>query len=340
MIKRIYIISAIVLILAVCGILAYNNFEIVSVKKWIRPSQEYYSNNFLVLERWLNGSDISVSYSYYFLQENFNDITEKIIILPSWRCFWNYTDEILTWIENGGYLIVYTDRHRTDEEFSNFLSVFGISIDNDRKNVIAPKTNIVYPNMDENISIIVENEEIAYIEYDNSGIIRLADIPFGSGGITITGMPLFMYNKNLREEANAVLTWKLTGERASKDDGVLIIRDGVDAASSNSLLGALFERGNPIPLIVSAFVLIFIGFWMTIPVFGLVLYDKQRNSRPIKDRFTAEIKFLKKQHALTYYLDVYARENKDKITVEKEDTYSYSDLINNYRRIFNGTAKI
>ncbi|MCL2230549.1 MAG: hypothetical protein FWC01_05585 [Treponema sp.] len=340
MIKRIYIIAAVVLILAICGILVFYNFEIVPGKKWLNPSEEYYQNSFLGLERWLKETGHYVNHSFYFLREDIEDITERMIILPAWRSFWDYTDEIKLWIEQGGYLFLHIDRHRLNEDFDVFLSDFGLKINKERLDVTGPNTDIVYPRLDGNINFIVENEENAYIEYDNASLIRLVDVPYGNGRLTVTGTPFFLYNRYIKEEVNALLAWKLTGERLAQDEGVLIIRQQGEPVPENSIIGTIWKRGNLVPLLVSAFVLIFIGFWMTIPVFGLVSYDKQRNSRPIKDRFTAEIKFLKKQNALTYYLEVYARENKRKIVYEKEDSYSYRDLINQYRRLFNGTTKI
>ena len=68
--------------------------------------------------------------------------------------------------------------------------------------------------------------------------------------------------------------------------------------------------------------LIILGFWMVIPMFGLVSEEKQRSSRPIKDRFNAEIRFLKKYKALDYYLDIYKREQKTKKDNEKKQEYN------------------
>ena len=103
------------------------------------------------------------------------------------------------------------------------------------------------------------------------------------------------------------------------------------------------ERGNLVPVIISSLILIILGFWMVIPVFGLVLPEKQFTARPIKDRFIAEIRFLKKYEALNHYLHVYEREQKcirnECGSSEKEKIYNYQELINQYRRIFNGTSK-
>ena len=99
------------------------------------------------------------------------------------------------------------------------------------------------------------------------------------------------------------------------------------------------EKGNLFPVVISAIILIVMGFWMVIPVFGLVSVEKQRTSKPIRERFTAEIRFLKKYRALDHYLDVYGREQNLSNVCEKKKTYNYRELINQYRRMFNGTAK-
>jgi len=98
------------------------------------------------------------------------------------------------------------------------------------------------------------------------------------------------------------------------------------------------ERGNLLPVGISALLLIILGFWMAIPVFGLVTIEKQKSSRPIRDRFIAEIRFLKKYRALDHYLNVYEREKNPEEKTEKKE-YNYRELINQYRRIFYGTEK-
>jgi hypothetical protein len=70
------------------------------------------------------------------------------------------------------------------------------------------------------------------------------------------------------------------------------------------------DRGNIVPVIVSALLVIILGFWMVIPVFGLVFSEKQKTARPIRERFLAEIRFLRKYNALNHYLEVYERELK------------------------------
>jgi hypothetical protein len=94
------------------------------------------------------------------------------------------------------------------------------------------------------------------------------------------------------------------------------------------MFGRIMDRGNVFPVIFSALLLIILGFWMVSPVFGLELNEKQKNSRPIGERFTAEVRFLRKYGALDHYVTVYERELK----LEKNNTPCiYRDIINKLR---------
>jgi hypothetical protein len=123
-----------------------------------------------------------------------------------------------------------------------------------------------------------------------------------------------MYNDNLESEENARLAWRLTAAKTGDKNegeypGVLFIRG---RRAAKDLFGKLAERGNPLPLIVSVLALVSIGFWMVIPGFGVLRFEEERRTRPIRDRFRAEARFLKKYHALDSYLEVYLREIKNK----------------------------
>jgi hypothetical protein len=98
------------------------------------------------------------------------------------------------------------------------------------------------------------------------------------------------------------------------------------------------KRGNFLPVIVSALLLIVIGFWMVIPVFGLVIYEKKKSARPIRERFLAEAGFLKKYKSLYYYLDTYRREQR-LAAEEPEEPYNYREIINKLRSVYDGTDK-
>jgi hypothetical protein len=97
------------------------------------------------------------------------------------------------------------------------------------------------------------------------------------------------------------------------------------------MFGKIMERGNLVPLGISIFLIIILGFWMVIPVFGLVFEERQKNSRPIRERFAAEISFLKKFKSLDYYLEIYEREKLSEKKPEKKEIYSYMETMKTLR---------
>jgi hypothetical protein len=146
---------------------------------------------------------------------------------------------------------------------------------------------------------------------DPEGIIRLIKINMGQGAVTVIGEPLFMYNDYLEDgELNARLSWDLTGASSDGDNpGVRFIR-GKKAVKS--LFGKLADRGNFLPLGLSALILVVAGFWMAVPSFGLLFREKEQPARSIGERFLAETRFLKKYHSLETYTEIYLREIKAK----------------------------
>ncbi|GHV40859.1 hypothetical protein AGMMS49546_15560 [Spirochaetia bacterium] len=161
-------------------------------------------------------------------------------------------------------------------------------------------------------------DEAPFLMKDRQGIPRLVSVPLGQGALAVTGRPFFMYNDNLKSEENARLSWALTAAKAGAENGaeypgeypgVLFIRG---RRAVKSLFGKLAERGNLLPPILSVLALVLIGFWMVIPGFGFLRSGEEGRARPIRDRFRAETRFLKKYHALDTYLEVYIREIKNK----------------------------
>jgi hypothetical protein len=333
--KRIYIFAAIVLITTLLGLLIYNYFEIVPYKRVVYPSREAISNNYLAMERWLKETGLPVRYINYLDLARLHEIHEKVIVVQPKAYIWGNMEEMIPWVEQGGFILISIDSSHT---LWDFLAGYGVIINTGFDRISYPAFDIQNPAFDMQISFLIEKEDNLFYLEDSYGFIRLVEIPIGHGAITVTGLPFFMYNRRLGEEANAALSWNLTGARAQEDNGVLFIRDY--QIPTKQILGALMERGNLIPVGISALVIIVIGFWMIIPLFGLVFTEKQRSSRPIKDRFYAEIQFLRKYRALDYYLDVYEREQKTGEYNKQNDKYSYRKLINQYRRIFNGTTNL
>jgi hypothetical protein len=296
--NKIYICAAIILVVCLIGAAIYTFFEIYPIQKTVYPSREAENNRYLAAERWLKATGHKIRIINDFSLNNITEAPEKVIIIDNWVFDSEETKIIIERIKQGHFLVVCDDLLIQNPEL---LGLF--------------------------------DEQDIIIKEDSDRLI-LMEIQIADGAITAVDKPYFMQNKNLSDTHNARLTWGLTGARTdSSNTGILFIRHQ-NWNEPKSIFGAIMERGNFTPVVVSAFLLIFIGLWMIIPVFKKKKKKKKRNSRPIKDRFTAEIRFLKKYKALDYYLDINEHSNKD-----KENEYSYNELINQYRRRFNGNTE-
>jgi hypothetical protein len=141
---------------------------------------------------------------------------------------------------------------------------------------------------------------------DSEGNIRLIRRPLGKGLVAVTGSCVFMYNYRLDDEANARLAWGLTGGSLGPErPGFFFIRG---RRSSGDLWGILDARGNLLPPVLSALALVFIGFWMALPGFGVPPGEESRRRLSITGRFSAEARFLRRYNALEAYLEIYLRE--------------------------------
>jgi hypothetical protein len=141
---------------------------------------------------------------------------------------------------------------------------------------------------------------------DSEGNIRLVRTALGKGLIAVTGACFFMYNYGLENETNARLAWELTGGSLGPGRPALLFVRG--RGGSGGLWGILEERGNLLPPALSALALVFIGFWMVLPGFGVPLREETRRRLSITGRFSSEARFLRRYGALDAYLEVYLRE--------------------------------
>ncbi|MCL2264910.1 MAG: hypothetical protein FWC22_02600 [Treponema sp.] len=369
--KKIYISIIVVLIASALGILAYNYLEVYEYKKYIFPSKDVNTNIYYALEQWLIKTGHQVRYESKLDSGELASLTEKVIIVNSRALSGSINHEIIRWIENGGHLNLYIDLYGSELEknISSLLSKFGITYEFIPAAYLNPKEEDaeesenesdadVLDNMQEiteeilhaaseietadanqidfqsNTAFTIENEEGIFLIRDEDDIIRLVEVPIGEGALTVTGLPVFMNNYNIEKEANASLAWRLTGYR-DEGAGILFIRTSF-RNTSNSIIETIMKNGNIIPAVIASVILIITGFWMVIPAFGFSLDEKQRNSRPLKDRFEAEIQFLKKYRRLNHYLKAYERDQNS----DKEKSYTYRELINQYRRLIDGTKKL
>jgi hypothetical protein len=242
-------------------------------------------------------------------------------------------DSLASWINGGGNLVVSLDYTPYGEgPPGSFLSGFGVYVEvypfedeetSGDEDAEAPdaadadgeirRGEFSFPDFDHRLrfKIFSPGEGAGYAAgqpetfADHDGNIRLVNIPAEEGRLTVFGDPYFMVNYNLSAETNARLAWSLFGE-----GGVLFIRG---RRIVKSFFGKFAERGDFVPLLVSLAVLVGAGFWMVIPVFGLVRGGEKSRARPIQERFRAEIRLFKKYRSLSVYLEPYLGELRRKI---------------------------
>ena len=341
--KRIVICAVIFLVLAVLGVLAYTNLEIYSRKTYSPPSGETLANSYFALERWLNETGHSVRIEKQGSPAKIAAAPERVALVLAAACKWEDAKEILIpWIEQGGFLVISLDESVIDKNLMKFISEFGIGVQENLLDENPGGDTIpdfywrdIYFSHDDDAEIFTIN--------DSMGYARLVEVYSGEGALTVIGRPRFMYNNNLERDINAGLSWGLTGARANGENtGILFIRNRY---ISKSLFGKIMDRGNIVPIIVSAVLVIVLGFWMVVPVFGLVFGEKQKTARPIRERFLAETRFFRKYGALNHYLEVYKRELKLKGNGEKRnEPLNHREIIKELSLLQNsvsfGTASI
>ncbi|MDR3173696.1 MAG: hypothetical protein LBU19_05555 [Treponema sp.] len=141
---------------------------------------------------------------------------------------------------------------------------------------------------------------------DSEGDIRLIRAALGEGLIAVTGSCVFMYNYCLDDEINARLAWALTGGSLKPERPAFLFIRG--RQGSEGLWGILNDWGDLLPPVISALVLVFIGFWMVLPGFGVPQREESRRRLSITGRFSAEARFFRRYDALEAYLEIYLRE--------------------------------
>jgi len=348
--KRVYVCAAVILILSMFALVAYKKLEIYPKKTRTPPLRETLVNKYYAMEQWLNKTGHRVRIEKRCSPAKIAAIQEGTAIVFAAACNWEDTHKfIVPWVERGNSLVIcmdYYDEDEINENLLDFLYDLGIYVEIISADADADDEDSEYlsclnnpwgeaiPDFDSNIIFYVDEDDI-FIMCDGRHV-RLASVSLGEGSITVTGIPFFMYNDNLIREVNARLAWELTGERAGDKKGVLFVRT---KQLTKSMFGKIMEKGNLVPAGISVFLVIVFGFWMVIPAFGLVHDEKQTNSRPIRERFTAEIGFLKKYRALDYYLETYERElhlsDGHQFTNDSKEKkkYNYSELMNKLRSI-------
>lgn len=337
--NKIYICAGVVLLFGLLALFAYNFLEIYEYTSFSPLSKEARENKFYVMERWLTETGHPVRVEKKSSPSMFSAIHEKTAVIFSKAGEWDNASEFLVpWITLGNTLVIclnHDPRYELDENLSVFLLSLGIQVE--ETSGAGEYWNEDIPDFSWKTGFIVDDAAGARSIIDREGHARLAEISIGEGRLIVTGYPVFMENEYLYRNVNALLTWRLTGERADSA-GTLFVRER-ERAAGNLLFGKIMERGNLVPLGVSIFIVIVLGFWMVIPGFGVVFEEKQKSARPIRERFAAEISFLKRYKSLDYYLEVYDRELSGAGGDRERNGYSYREIINKLRRVGNETGK-
>jgi hypothetical protein len=339
--KRIAIAVIVFAVLGGLFLLARHYFEIYPKKAAVPALREVAGNPYYGLEHWLAETGHPVRVKKQGSAALIAAGPEKAALVQAELCDWENAAAILRpWIEQGGFLVINLEGEYYDEALEELLASFGIwpnyflpEVDKDGEEseegpALREETAFEEeekPSFDQRIQFFAaKGADVFSISPEKEA--RLMQASYGAGALTVIGRPRFMFNTQLKKEINARLAWNLTGAQTPQDNpGLLFIRG---RRTTKGLLGKIAERGNFLPLGVSVLILIVLGFWMVIPVFGPVFTGKQTSAKPIRERFLAEISFLKKNKALYCYAQTYERELKLEHT---EQPVTYREVINRLR---------
>jgi hypothetical protein len=327
--------------LAAIAVCAAGRLELYERTTWDPDSGEARLNNFHVLGRWLSKSGYPVRFFPRWAGIKTLSPREGGLFLMASLLDWEKDGEtLLPWVRAGGALIISVDSAwywRLSESpqvaanlaaLEDFLKNLGLPLDvhrlEDETGVEEegpeasaetavevragePTTEADVPEYDRTIRLEAAEEagQGELVLRDERGVIRLVRRNLGKGHVTVTGSCYFMHNRNLGIDANARLSWELTGASLSPErPGMLFVRG---RRTAGGLFEALLERGNLLPPLVSAAVLVVIGFWTAIPGFG-VRREEEAAGRTTSGRFAAEARFLRRYGACAVYLEAYLRE--------------------------------
>lgn len=330
------VLSAALGIVILVGVFCYTQLEIVPSTRWESPSREVQANRFYALEKWLEAEGRPARHLSTGNLETIINATEKIIFVENSRFSWSYYPAaLLPWIRNGGTLIISLDSYINFqlEELMKSLGVHASSfydygdIEDSGEETSTEETDNsaaeqdgeaanqtdeaeATPAFDWSMSFKItaaENPADRTLVMSEDKEIKLVKLELGKGALIFTGEAFFLSNYSLSEKANMDLAAELFFPKDK--NGVLFIRG---LSGDRNVLGNLAERGNPAALIISLVLLIIVGFWMVIPVFGRYKASPEKPGKPLRERFLAEGRFLKKNHALGKYIETYKKELEQK----------------------------
>lgn len=317
------------IILAVLGLAVWVFtliFEIAEDERYAAPSREALANDYLALDRWLRSQGHPVRVERSGNIETLMTASEGTIFIQPDIFFWTKPalDYLDSWVKQGGSLVLCLDYYRhwdEDEDLGAYLYHLGLEPGDDPNE--GSYNDSRAPSFGRNVHFKDPGPDAILVLKDESGLIRLVQISRGKGKIAVTGRPRFMTSFRLDEEPNVRLCWYLFADSSpSKDAGVLFIRG---QKRPEGIFGRLFQQGNFSIVIVSALVLIVLGFWSVIPVFGVVRKNEEKPGKALAERFLAEGRFLGRFGALDYYRNLYFREIRRRFM--KQEDYSEAEII-------------
>ncbi|GHV70164.1 hypothetical protein AGMMS49928_16900 [Spirochaetia bacterium] len=306
-------------VLVLLGVLAYTFLEIRPKTKYVPPSAEAQSNEYLALDRWLKNAGYKVRVENRGHINMIKDAAEKIVFIQASLFNWrdDSWDELSPWVAEGRNLIISLDESWYNRQITGIEMVMNaLGVTEDQSSDRGYYHEKFEPDFDDDVAFAMAElpEEISgalNVMTDNRGIIRLVKRGIGRGTVTIMGNPRLFKSGGLGKEPNAALAWNLLApvgfqpEDFQDGKGILFIRG---RKIVENVFGRLADRGNFTPLIVSGIMLIIIGFWTVIPLFGRAARDDEKPGRPIRERFLAESRFLSKYRALGSYAAIYTGE--------------------------------
>jgi hypothetical protein len=318
--------------LALLALAVYTLFEIYPTTSYSRPSTESLANEYLALDRWLQKTGHPLRTKTAGEKGLLQGLPEKTLLIEGSRFDWSREGAAVPpWVEAGGNLVLFLDSPWYEENEDEWIFLEGLGVKTEKCSPFDEEDEeyeednagggenippLPAPYFDSLIRLSLDEKPGApgFTLKDDLGIIRLVTVPLGQGSVTVTGVPYFMLSSTIGEEQNARLAWRLTGGLDRENRGIYFIR-GREPVSS--FFGRLAERGNIGALVVSALILVLIGLWMVLPVFGRPVRDEERPGKPIGDRFRAESRFLLKYGALDFYLEVYVEDLRKKLRTRR-----------------------
>ncbi|MDR1177905.1 MAG: hypothetical protein LBK64_03680 [Spirochaetaceae bacterium] len=341
---------AITSLIAVTVILAFVFLEIVPWKKPVPPSSLAMENDFLALERWLNRTGHPARTETRPNASTIPLAGEGVVYVQASFFPWTKQNYELfkPWVESGGRLLIALDREWNKEYSEGMDLLFGdLGIgaaqffgaeakavpkgnggaeaepkeDGGAEEKAAPEEDEAKaapgrPYFDHAIKF--DPKELppgCFSMSDSRGDIRLVSVKMGDGSVTLFGSPVFMMNFDLGYASNARLTWRLTGAGDSEGKGVLFIRG---RKPYPGFWGRLAGSGRLLPPLLSFAVVLAVGVWMIVPVFGRLFEKPGPPGKPIGERFLAEARFFRRYGALDSYIEPYRETIKQRLAKKTE----------------------